>query len=50
MIKKKLEQIDKIIEEFKPISREETEPSFVKVKAYNFTLNNGQVQKKRTNY
>ena len=46
MIKKKLEQIDKIIEEFKPISREETEPSFVKVKAYNYKLNNGQVQKR----
>ena len=46
MIKKKLEQIDKIIEEFKPISREETEPSFIKVKAYNYTLNNGKVQKR----
>lgn len=46
MFKKKLEQIDKIVDEFKPVSREETEPSFVKVKAYNYTLNNGQVQRR----
>ena len=46
MFKKKLEQINKIVDEFKPISREETEPSFVKVKAYDYTLNNGQVQKR----
>ena len=46
MDKNKKELIDKIIEEFKPIKREETEPSFVKVKAYNYTLNNGQVQKR----
>ncbi len=46
MFKKKLEQIDKIVDEFKPVSREETEASFVKVKAYNYTLNNGDVQKR----
>ena len=46
MFKKKIEQINKIVDEFKPISREETEPSFVKVKAYDYTLNNGQVQKR----
>ena len=46
MDKEKLERIDKIIEEYKPIKREEVEPSFVKVKAYNYTLNNGMVQKR----
>ena len=46
MDKNKKELIDKIIEEYKPIKREEVEPSFVKVKAYNYTLNNGQVQKR----
>ncbi len=46
MIKKKIENIEKIIEEFKPVKREETEASFVKVKAYNYTLNNGDVQKR----
>ena len=46
MFKKKLEQINKIVDEFKPVSREETEPSFVKVKAYNYTLNNGEVQRR----
>ena len=46
MFKKKLEQINKIVDEFKPISREETEPSFVKVKAYDYTLNNGEVQRR----
>lgn len=46
MDRNKKELIDKIIEEYKPIKREETEPSFVKVKAYNYTLNNGQVQKR----
>lgn len=46
MLQKKLDKIDKIIEEFKPISREETTPKFIKVKAYNYTLNNGKVQKR----
>ena len=46
MDKNKKELIDKIIDEFKPVKREEVEPSFVKVKAYNYTLNNGQVQKR----
>ncbi len=46
MNKEKLERIDKIIEEYKPIKREEVEPTFVKVKAYNYTLNNGMVQKR----
>ncbi len=46
MSKKKIENIEKIIEEFKPVKREETEASFVKVKAYNYTLNNGEVQKR----
>ena len=46
MIKKKLEKIDEIIKEFKPVKREETTPEFLKVKAYNYTLNNGEVQKR----
>ena len=46
MDKKKLDKINKIIEEFKPIKREETEPSFIKVKAYNYTLKNGDTQKR----
>ena len=46
MIQSKLDKINKIIEEFKPVKREETEPSFIKVKAYNYTLNNGMVQKR----
>ncbi len=46
MDNKKKELIDKIIEEYKPVKREEVEPSFVKIKAYNYTLNNGMVQKR----
>ena len=46
MIQKKLDKIDEIITEFKPISREETTSEFIKVKAYNYTLNNGKVQKR----
>ena len=46
MIQSKIDKINKIIEEFKPVKREETDPSFIKVKAYNYTLNNGNVQKR----
>ena len=46
MIQKKLDKIDEIIKEFKPVKREETTPEFIKVKAYNYTLNNGKVQKR----
>ena len=46
MIKKKLDEIEKIVHDFQPIKKEESNPGFIKVKAYNFTLNNGETQKR----
>ena len=41
MDSKKLKKLKKIIKDFQIFSKEETIPSFIKTKAYNFTLNNG---------
>lgn len=46
MEKQKLEDLYKIINEFKPVNKEEINPSFIKTKAYKFTLNNGLTQKR----
>ena len=46
MIKQKMDQIKSIVNEFKPVKKEESNPSFLKVKAYNYTLNNGETQKR----
>ena len=41
MDSKKLKKINKIIKELQISSKEETNPCFIKTKAYTFTLNNG---------
>lgn len=46
MDKQKLDALYQIIDEFKPVKKEEINPSFIKTKAYKFTLNNGLTQKR----
>lgn len=46
MDKEKQELMDKIIDDFKTVKKEETESSFIKTKAYNFTLKNGETLKR----
>ena len=46
MNNQKLNDLKKIIEEFKTVKKEETEAKFIQTKAFNFTLNNGLTQKR----
>ena len=46
MNQEKLKKLQEIMEEYKPIKKEETKTSFIKIKAFNFTLKNGLTLKR----